>query len=380
MKHTKELVLGVIRSYAAQRTLKPPVSPVPDDFVEHIYQTGLASIARQAIDPADLSDASQHLLRSADATARVIHRRIRNTAAEFLRLAHAHDIPVVLLKGISLADAVYAEPHHRIMGDLDLLVPKDKAQTLFDTAIDHGYQQPDEQDRVTIPEGHHHLPEIRDQQSGVPVEIHTALISRTLLADEPMFQRDAIWDYVEATEFDGIPCFRLCAEYRFLYTLAHWAIDYKWPTNLISLTDTLLSIQDQQSSLDWRRVRALAEQNPVVADLTATILSYFEHVELGPIPKDMRDSANASLRGIGKRNVRILHWLLSQFPLSGRRKVGRVLSRSNARIVWLTLLEPRFRWWRLPAAGYRILFRRRRGESLVDSTAGRISNLMKPDT
>lgn len=87
---------------------------------------------------------------------------------------NAIDIEPVLLKGAArLFDQTYPAPSLRLLGDLDVLIPRDRATAAatalknigFDTAADI----PDE------PMHYHHLPMMCERETGIGVELHTEL-------------------------------------------------------------------------------------------------------------------------------------------------------------------------------------------------------------
>ena len=106
-------------------------------------------------------DADDTTLRSAHLTTWVIYRQMQKAAMEILQFATAAGIDVVLLKGISIGDEMYASPHHRIMGDIDLLVSADNAVKLSELLKSRGYQLRAPDDGPRVPATHHHLPELR---------------------------------------------------------------------------------------------------------------------------------------------------------------------------------------------------------------------------
>ncbi|MGI9272573.1 MAG: hypothetical protein ACR2QT_12415, partial [Woeseiaceae bacterium] len=54
----------------------------------------------------------------------------------------------------------------------------------------------------------------------------------------------------------------------------------------------------------------------------------------------------------------VLHWLLQRFPFSGTKTIGLVFGRVEAQTMWITLLEPHHKSYRLPLAVIRAVIRR----------------------
>jgi hypothetical protein len=305
----------------------------------------------------------------------VIYGQMKRATAELLELAQDAGIEPVLLKGISIADELYRPPHHRIMGDIDVLVPPDRAQELYEQLMANGYAR--RTDGAATPEGHH-LPELRHPELGVSVEIHTGLSSR-LLAGDPLLRPELHWQEARPSSFAGRACRRFTPEYQIVHTLMHWAVDQKWTVNVISINDFIHLMNRAEPAPEWRRLAGWMAQSPRFADAFTVLALYLEECGLLHTPGALAAPVLASRRRLGAFNLRILHWLLRTFPLSGRRKVGWVLTPTNTRIVWLTLLEPRHKILRPLVALSRVLFRRTRGESLLDSVAGRIRTMLQPN-
>lgn len=171
---------------------------------------------------------------------------------EILNVANRHEIPIVLLKGISIAEDLYVEPYHRIMGDIDILAPAEQATHLQSLLGEYGYRVPIGPESTALPDGHHHLPELRHADSDIVVEVHTSLFSAGPLSDEPLFQISPIWTHAEPDTFPGVRCLKFRPEFQLMYTVAHWAMDQKWTVNVISFNDVVLILRANEQSMDWK--------------------------------------------------------------------------------------------------------------------------------
>jgi len=92
----------------------------------------------------------------------------------------------VLLKGAArLVEGTYPSPSLRILGDLDVLIPKERAGDVVAALHDIGFR-PDPSD-APMPEAHHHLPMLHDRVLGGGVELHTDVAgaaSREIIATD----------------------------------------------------------------------------------------------------------------------------------------------------------------------------------------------------
>lgn len=90
-------------------------------------------------------------------------------------LLNAIDIEPVLLKGAALlVEGIYPQPSMRILGDIDILIPKDRSAEACAALTGAGYKT---KLSAISPPTHHHLPMLLDPDTGTGVELHTDAIS-----------------------------------------------------------------------------------------------------------------------------------------------------------------------------------------------------------
>jgi len=95
--------------------------------------------------------------------------------SHIVRALNAIDIEPVLLKGAArLIDGTYPATKLRFLGDLDVLIPASRS-VAADTALKSigFHEHPCDAD---LSASHHHLPTLYDPETGVAVELHTALL------------------------------------------------------------------------------------------------------------------------------------------------------------------------------------------------------------
>ena len=106
------------------------------------------------------------------------NEKILSTLARVAGLLNAIDIEPVLLKGAALlVEGIYPQPSMRILGDIDILIPKDRSAEACAALKAVGFET---KWSAVSPPTHHHLPMLLDPETGTGVELHTDVISRSV--------------------------------------------------------------------------------------------------------------------------------------------------------------------------------------------------------
>jgi hypothetical protein len=92
------------------------------------------------------------------------------TLSRIVAALNAIDIEPVLMKGCArLVEGEYPEPNMRFLGDLDILVPTNRATDAYAALVANGFY---EKTGEAYPPDHHHLHVLIDNNTGAGVEIH----------------------------------------------------------------------------------------------------------------------------------------------------------------------------------------------------------------
>ena len=113
-------------------------------------------------------------LKAADLTARVIMAEHLEAMCEIIDACDGR-LPLTLLKGISIAEEYYPEPHLRLMRDIDILLPKQCFPAVKTVLEQLGYRQEDHP--AALYANHHHAAPFFHEEKNVWVEVHHALIA-----------------------------------------------------------------------------------------------------------------------------------------------------------------------------------------------------------
>ena len=173
-------------------------------------------------------------------------------------------IPVIVLKGAYLAQAVYPQLHLRQMGDMDLLVPKDRVLEAYALVQGLGYevyrQYLDyviDTPAVVVGQNHgHHLTPLR-KAPGLPlVELHWTLCD----ADEAAgFNLAELWQRAQPVTLAGEPALALAPEDLILHLCHHAAYHHQFDMGLRGLMDISRVVDRLGDQLDWGALQRTAE-------------------------------------------------------------------------------------------------------------------------
>jgi len=167
-------------------------------------------------------------------------------------------VPVIPLKGVTLAESLFGDAALRICYDLDILVPAGEVIRARRLLLAQGYTSPFSEDFFR----HHQLrtsadcpllPEKEEPSCPYLLEIHWTLLHHSS-QDEKAMQE--LWSEARPKSFFGIPAFTLTTEWEFLF-LAEHAAYHKWDTLkwLADIHELCVS-----ASIDWPQVKAKAER------------------------------------------------------------------------------------------------------------------------
>jgi hypothetical protein len=193
-------------------------------------------------------------LQGSDLSGRVVVGEILDALEEILVSSDALAEQITLLKGASLSQFLYPEPHLRPMVDIDLLVTE-RARTQLESVLRQlGYRQ-----RSSLPsefyEAHHHgMPFVHGARS-LCVEVHTALISRCAAARDRVFSSAHVSSRIEPAISRGHRTNRLSAELEIAYTCTHWALERGCLAGgVLPLVDVVHQVTQRGGELDWDRL------------------------------------------------------------------------------------------------------------------------------
>jgi hypothetical protein len=152
------------------------------------------------------------------------------------------NIPVIVLKGPTIAIAGYDDCSRRIFADADLLLRRDDLGRARDLLVARGYARNFQPARESGLIAGQHALEFSDSRA--TVELHWALISRHLRFNLDV---DDLWRHAVVIECAGSQMKTLAPEHLFLYLCAHgakheWSF-FRWICDLAQLAQRLTTSQ-----------------------------------------------------------------------------------------------------------------------------------------
>jgi hypothetical protein len=302
-----------------------------------ILETGLAPLLLRAVksDPeVPRSSSLWQQLKSAELAARVLTGDRMEAMVKIIDRCHRKAVNLTLLKGISICQQYYPEPHLRSMGDIDFLVDEADLTTVHSVLLRLGYNQ-----RTTFREfyrAHHHGMPWFHPQKGIWIEVHRALFrADSQLGKLTAFSSGNIKAESTPSLFEGRHVSRLSPEFQLIYTASHWARTLDANRGVFGLLDAIYLLRNARQ-FQWEKVFRWVGHS-VASTHLYTVLSYLCDGHIVDLPKGVLDEAFKKQRSFGTLNLKMIHFLITRNMLEGRVPQGRLTIR-NFDILWRTLL------------------------------------------
>ena len=187
---------------------------------------------------------------------------LESTLCDVVKAMNRSDITPLLLKGAAnLCDGLYREAAHRIIGDLDILVPADAVTAASEVLTAIGYPtveiiSPPVTRWVRMAPRAHHLPMQANLETGAGIELHYELVGLDL--SHLINAKDAMARALPQDR-DGLRCFVLCPTDRVMHNIVHAQMHHeghrKRLANLRQMLDLELLIARDRDAIDWQEIQ-----------------------------------------------------------------------------------------------------------------------------
>jgi hypothetical protein len=351
-------VLHLLRGAVTDSRTDLDLGEFPPAVIERLLRSGLGPLLYRATrdNPRSVAASRRESVLSADLTARVIIGNLIDATAEILGAAGPLARHITLLKGIAVCMQYYPEQHHRLMRDIDLLVPGDLCANIESVLRGLGYEQRSELPAAFYANHHHGMP-FYHPRKGVWVEVHTRLFPPgSRVASNPLFTPEHVRKHRRPIVFRGMGTTCLSEELHLIYTCAHWAESLSSASQPLPLIDLLYIIRQRATGLDWGQVERWAETSPESGSRLWIALNYLARRRLIELPPSIAAwLETARPKNMGPITGIILRTIIDKYTVAGR-PFGRLATRDNIAIVWRSLLLPRTSMRNLMTLPYHLLF------------------------
>lgn len=331
---------------------RPDFQGVQSDAIPWLIETGFAPVLWAAVQANTglVSAMDRQSIKAANLAARLLSDAMFECLEQILAAAQQQHIPVILLKGVGVAQQWYPARHWRPMRDIDILVhPGDQAR--LETSLRNlGYRQ-----QGTLPAeffiGHQHsMPFYRDDPP-CWIEVHTALFrAGSTGAEIPVFKPETVFEQSVALPGSSARC--VSPEVQLIYTAVHWGSKLTQVGGLIPVMDVLLLLD--KAELDWGKVAALCKHTTAARHLYL-LLSWLQCRQLAKVPDAMWRALEPGRRSLSDTGTRILHRIIDRHLVEGQPYRG-FQSEALVNVQWESLLgdeQPALKLVKLP---WRLLF------------------------
>jgi len=321
--------------------------------LERVTIAGLAPLLHDAAGPAlqRLPAVQRESLLAADLTARVRHGRLTQVAKEVAELCHDLQVPLTLLKGISISEQHYPAPHLRPMSDIDVLVPATERVRVQSALQDCGYLPLGGDWR-----GAAHGAPLLHRKHAVWVEIHGSLFPRVArLSSTGLFAPSRLAQRSVPHALQGIPVSRLDDDLQLVYIASTWIRDLSQhtihPSFLVPLFDVAFLLRRAGEQIDWEGMTAWLDDEMAATSLYV-MLAYFARHDLAGAASVALPQLAAHQRLAGPIELRLLLGLLDRSLIGGAQPI----IGPRARYLWDALLAERALPVKLAALPWRTIF------------------------
>ena len=316
-----------------------PLDGFDASVVAWAIQSGVGPLLYRAVYQNSKSSVSSqwNSLKAADLTARIVMAEHLEAVGEIIDACARCLPPLTLLKGISISEECYPEPHLRLMRDVDLLIQRESLPTVNIVLQQLGYRQCSE--RPVHYGAHHHVEPYFHEAKQVWVEVHHALFSpHRRAASAWVFSPQNIATQSRISQFQGREVRRLSLELQLVYLAAHWAQDFARVGGMMALADTIYLLKHAGGEFSWEWVlRAVYRSIP--ATYLHLLLSYMERYDLVKIEPEIMRELSFSQCSFGTLSLKAVHRMIDRYLVMPTR-CGPILSERTVAIIWTTLILP----------------------------------------
>jgi hypothetical protein len=242
-----------------------------------------------------------------------------------------------LLKGMSVID-VYPEKWIRLMGDVDILVPKSEIPTFSETLAQFGYEQRSEYSTEFYRNFHHMMPFFHPD-TAVWIEVHTSIFPCEIKPESECFDQDYFFSHSERIDGEGGSFLRPTVELNLVYIMTHWALEFRVRDSAMQLLDVLYLVNRYKNDIDWSNLLSLINDRTTAA-CVYICMTYLRNHGVFLADKNVYKSLREKRKSIGVVGTSILLNIIETF-FEGKKWPLAWLGVNNLSIIWAALISDR---------------------------------------
>jgi hypothetical protein len=332
--HRRPQLISLLEAVSQNRT-DLSLDHFSKDQIEWAIETGLGPVLFRALENANNDSASTawRSLKAADLTARILMGIQFEAMREIIDGCCRRIPPLILIKGISIGEELYPEPHLRLMRDLDFLVTKDSVPAVEAILQDQGYRRSSKDSA-----GHHDMPFFHEAKD-VWVEVHHGLFSGIQrAATNQVFHIHNVFAEIRPSSFQGRAVFRLSSELQLVYLACHWAQAFQAVGGAISLVDAIYLLKRGGNALRWGQILKWVDRC-VAATYLYLLLNYLDRYRLVTVAPEIMHQLFHSQPSFRPFSLKAAMAIIDRYLIEGK-NFGAVLSLKNIGTVWQVLTLP----------------------------------------
>jgi len=302
----------------AERLLDVTMSASQREF-QWVVDAGFGPLLQLSLQPAleRLPTDRRDALLGSNLVAQIRYGDLVDTTVDIIDAAASVGTTVTLLKGISISDQYYLNPHFRPMSDIDVLLPAPAYDLVEAAILSRGFKR----GRPLSSDVHHHGVPLYNPDRGNWVELHTALVPPSSeLLDGTLFGLDNVSAQIIESEFCGRRIGRLADCMQLAYISCTWNFDLTvlnfHPSFVAALFDAVHLLAARGQQINWSRLFSTVDNEMAAASLLF-MLSFLQRNELIRHPPNLDDLA-ARQRWLGPFQLRWMAATVERYLLGGR--------------------------------------------------------------
>jgi hypothetical protein len=113
--------------------------------------------------------------------------------------------------------------------------------------------------------------------------------------------------------------------------------DGNWASNLTSINDAIHILRKYESELDWSTLSGWFASKPWLYANFAVLMNYLEQADVVTVSPQMRNALELPAGAIEPMKLKLMMWLLHDYPFNARGKTRDGDARRHGHAIWLEL-------------------------------------------